>query len=357
MLELRHLGKSFEGKPALNDVSFKVKTGEIVALLGPSGSGKSTLLNIVAGLETPDRGQVLWDRKDLSKVPAHRRGFGLMFQDYALFPHRDVFGNVAFGLQMAHSDRPSIAKRVREVLALVGLPVEFEHREVSSLSGGEQQRVALARALAPQPRLLMLDEPLGSLDRALRTRLLEDLSAILRKAGQTSLYVTHDQEEAYAIADRIVLLNAGRVAQIATPQQLYRNPASAFVARFLGFENLFPARAIQSGRRVLLLTPFGKIPAQVSPTLTPRKQDGGEAPQVTVLLRPDVIHLGKRGAVKLTGRLLKKQFRGNQLQMRIQVGNTKLALELPADAELPALGKSVTISFDPKKALQVFPRE
>src|SRR3972149_644150 len=261
MLELRKIRKSFGGKAALSDVSFRVASGGIVALLGPSGSGKSTLLSIVAGLEKADRGQVRWDGKNLSGIPAHRRKFGLMFQDFALFRHRDVCGNVAFGLQVASKPPTQVRKRVDEVLHRVGLAA-LEHREVSALSGGEQQRVALARALAPQPRLLMLDEPLGALDRALRIRLLEDLSSILRKAGQTSLYVTHDQEEAYAIADRIVLLNAGRVAQIATPQQLYRNPASAFVARFLGFENLLPARVTRSGRRVWLETPIGKLPSQ-----------------------------------------------------------------------------------------------
>lgn len=347
MLELRHVSKSFDGKTALEDVSLQVKTGEIVAILGPSGSGKSTLLNIVAGLELPDGGQVLWDRKNLSHVPPHRRGFGLMFQDYALFPHRDVFGNVAFGLQMSRRSFGSISKRVGEVLQLVGLIADFEHRDVAGLSGGEQQRVALARALAPQPRLLMLDEPLGSLDRALRTRLLEDLSTILRKAGQTSLYVTHDQEEAYAIADRIALLNAGRVAQIATPEQLYRNPASVFVARFLGFENLLPGRAVRSGRRDWLETPLGRLPA-FSKTLS------GE---VTLLLRPDGVQLGKKGAVNLKGKLVKKQFHGKQLRARIQVEKTKLVIDLPSGAELPPIGNAITFSFDPKVALQVFPRE
>ena len=176
MLTLRGIHKSFEGQTVLDGITFEMRSGEVLALLGPSGSGKSTLLSIVAGLETPDRGQVLWDGEDQAPVPAHRRGFGLMFQDFALFPHRDVFGNVAFGLQMTGLPEGVVRNRVGEVLELVGLD-GFDHREVGSLSGGEQQRVALARALAPQPRLLMLDEPFGSLDRALRTRLLDDLSA------------------------------------------------------------------------------------------------------------------------------------------------------------------------------------
>ena len=344
MLELRHISKSFDGKVALRGVSFQVKTGEIVALLGPSGSGKSTLLNIVAGLETPDRGRVFWDRKDLSGLPSHRRGFGLMFQDYALFPHRDVFGNIDFGLQMARQTPSIVTKRVREVLQLVGLPSDFEHRDVGSLSGGEQQRVALARALAPQPRLLLLDEPLGSLDRALRTHLLEELSIILRKGGQTSLYVTHDQEEAFAIADRIVLLNAGRVEQTATPEQLYWRPASAFVARFLGLENLLPARVVHSGRRVWMETAIGKLPM-------PSKISRGD---LIVLLRPDALRLGRSGAVKLKGKLLKKRFRGKHLRARIEIGEAQLVMELPSDVNLPAVGKPIGISFDPKEAMQVF---
>jgi ABC-type Fe3+/spermidine/putrescine transport system ATPase subunit len=346
MLELCMIHKSFDGKAALSDVSFKVATGEVVALLGPSGSGKSTLLSIVAGLERADRGQVRWDGKNLSNLPAHRRKFGLMFQDFALFPHRDVFGNVAFGLQMEGKLPPLVRKRVNEVLHLVGL-TGLEHREVSSLSGGEQQRVALARALAPQPRLLMLDEPLGSLDRALRTRLLEELGALLRRTGQTSLYVTHDQEEAYAIADRIVLLRAGSVEQVAAPEQLYRHPATAFAARFLGLHNLLPGGIVKTGRQVWLKTALGKLPA-------PKTKLSGD---VTVLLRPDALKLGRSLPVKLTGKLLSKRFRGRNLQARIEVKHTLLILELPSDAALPAVGAKVQLSFDPRQAVQVYPRE
>ncbi len=346
MLEIRDLHKAFDGKPALNSVSLKVKTGEIVALLGPSGSGKSTLLSIVAGLDRADRGVVRWNGKNIVNLPAHRRGFGLMFQDYALFPHRDVFGNVAFGLQLVAKPAAQIQRRVSEVLQLVGL-AGFERREVSSLSGGEQQRVALARALAPQPRLLMLDEPLGSLDRALRTRLLEELAAILRKAGQTSLYVTHDQEEAYAIADRIVLLRAGRVEQVAAPEELYRHPATAFVASFLGMHNLLPARIATKGRRTWLETPVGKLPA-------PKTRLRGA---VTILLRPDAIKLGRSLPAKLNARLISKRFRGRNLQAKVKVGGTQLVLELPSDAALPKTGATLQLSFDPKKAVQVFPRE
>jgi ABC-type Fe3+/spermidine/putrescine transport system ATPase subunit len=346
MLELRGVSKSFEGKKVLNDISFQVKTGEIVALLGPSGGGKSTLLSIIAGLEPADHGKVLWDRNDLTSVPAYRRGFGLMFQDFALFPHRDVVRNVAFGLEMARKTNKQIQKRVKDVLDLVGL-TGFARREVSALSGGEQQRVALARALAPEPRMLMLDEPLGSLDRTLRTRLLEDLARILRKSGLTSLYVTHDQEEAYAIADRIVLLNAGRVVQIGKPEQLYRHPTSAFAAKFLGLENLFSARIEVKNKRKTLVTPLGKFPAP------PTKRSG----DVLVLLRPDVVQIGKGGKISLKAKLLSAQFRGSTIHVELKAGKTRLKLQLPSNAILPKKDQMIQISFDPKTALQVFPYE
>lgn len=346
MLELRRISKSFEGKKVLYDISFMVKTGEIVALLGPSGSGKSTLLSIIAGLEIPDGGKVLWDGKDLTPVAAHRRGFGLMFQDFALFPHRDVFKNVSFGLEMAGLSASQTAKRVNEVLGLVDLS-DLSHREVSSLSGGEQQRVALARALAPEPRLLMLDEPLGSLDRALRTRLLADLAHILGKSGQTSLYVTHDQEEAYAIADRIVLLNVGRIVQIGKPEQLYRHPASAFAARFLGLKNLFPARIeIKKGRK-FLLTSLGKFSSP------PTKVRSG----ALVLFRPDAIHIGGKGKASLRAKLVKSQFRGSLIHAELDAAGNRITLEVPSNVVLPKPGQRIQISFDPESALQVFPDE
>ncbi len=343
MLTLRGIHKSFEGQTVLDGITFEMRSGEVLALLGPSGSGKSTLLSIVAGLETPDRGQVLWDGEDQAPVPAHRRGFGLMFQDFALFPHRDVFGNVAFGLQMTGLPEGVVRNRVGEVLELVGLD-GFDHREVGSLSGGEQQRVALARALAPQPRLLMLDEPFGSLDRALRTRLLDDLARILRKAGQTSIYVTHDQEEAYALADRIVLLHAGRVEQIAAPEQLYLHPASAFVARFLGLANLLPGKIVKARGRSVLQTPLGVFPV-------PRGKKLGD---VLALFRPDAFTVGRRG--KLKGKLITTQFQGRDVQARIQIGETMLTVALPSSTDLPAAGKPIQLSFN-STAVQVFPRE
>ena len=217
--------------PAVDRVSLGVAPGETLALLGPSGCGKSSLLRAVAGLEPLAAGTIRWDGHDLLDVPVHRRGFGLMFQDGQLFGHRDVAGNVAFGLQMSGRRDP---ERVAELLALVGLP-GYERRAVSTLSGGEQQRVALARALAPQPRLLLLDEPLSALDRRLREHLAAEIAEILREAGTTAVYVTHDHDEAFTVADRVALMRAGSIVQLGTPAQLWAAPADAEAAAFLGY--------------------------------------------------------------------------------------------------------------------------
>ena len=220
---------------AVDGLSLDVTPGEVVALLGPSGSGKSTLLRAVAGLEPLSAGSITWDGADLVGVPVHRRGFGLMFQDGQLFPHRDVGGNVAFGLEMGGIDRAGRRTAVRELLELVGLE-GFERREVSTLSGGERQRVALARSLAPRPRLLLLDEPLSALDRALRERLAGEVRAALVATGTTAIFVTHDHDEAFAVADRIAVMDRARLLQVAEPVELWHRPASRRVAEFLGYE-------------------------------------------------------------------------------------------------------------------------
>ncbi len=223
----------FDDHTALDGVDLTVDDGAVVAVLGPSGSGKSTLLRAIAGLEPLAGGSIAWDSQDLAGVPPYKRRFGLMFQDYALFPHKDVAGNVAFGLRMQRRGADEVRARVTEVLALVDLD-GFEHRSVTTLSGGEQQRVALARALAPEPRLLMLDEPLGALDRTLRERLTADLDQLLHRIGMTSIYVTHDHAEARAIGDQLVVMRAGRVEQVGSPDEVVAHPANDFVRTFVG---------------------------------------------------------------------------------------------------------------------------
>ena len=242
MLEVQNVFKSYEGKQILNDISFAVGAGETVCLLGASGSGKSTLLKIIAGLELPDSGQISFDNLDLKNVPAHLRDFGLVFQDYALFPHLNVHENVAFGLRMRRTSESEIRERVANALEMVNL-TGFEQRQVVDLSGGEQQRVALARALAPRPRLLMFDEPLGALDRTLREELLNELRMILQQTNIPAIYVTHDQEEAFTIADRLLILHAGKIIRDGTPTEIWADPGSAFVAGFLGLGNIIEGTA------------------------------------------------------------------------------------------------------------------
>lgn len=241
MLEIHHLFKTYAGKPLLEDISFTVGAGETVCLLGASGSGKSTLLRIIAGLEDSEEGFISFDGIDLTSTPPHLRDFGLVFQDYALFPHLNVYDNVAFGLRMRRMEENEIAMRVAGSLKLVNLQ-EFDKRKVTDLSGGEQQRVALARALATRPRLLMFDEPLGALDRTLREDLLNELRSILHHTNIPAIYVTHDQEEAFAIADRILILHDCKIIREGTPSDVWANPGSAYVAGFLGLGKVFEGR-------------------------------------------------------------------------------------------------------------------
>ncbi len=244
MLRTRDLTVHFDGAPApaLAGVDLDLPTGEVLAVLGPSGSGKSTLLRAVAGLELLASGTVGWDGHDLAGVPTHRRGFALMFQDGQLFAHQSVAGNVGYPLRLRRTPRAEVARRVEELLELVGLP-GFGPRGTSGLSGGERQRVALARSLAVEPRLLLLDEPLSALDRALRERLAHDLRDILVAAGTTALLVTHDQEEAFAVADRMALLRAGRLVQSGTVDDVWHHPVDAEAARFLGYATVLHGEA------------------------------------------------------------------------------------------------------------------
>jgi ABC-type Fe3+/spermidine/putrescine transport system ATPase subunit len=237
MLTVENIRKSYEGKPLLRGISFTVAEGETVSLLGASGSGKSTLLRIIAGLEAPEQGRVFWDGEDVSSIPVHRRSFGLVFQDYALFPHLNVMENVAFGLKMLNMPGEEIKLRTTGVLEKVNLS-GFESRRVTDLSGGEQQRVALARALAPNPHLLMFDEPLGALDRTLREQLMLELRGILHKTGVPAIYVTHDQEEAFTLADRILLLHEGEITRAGTAAEIWAHPGSGWAARFLDVGNV-----------------------------------------------------------------------------------------------------------------------
>ena len=243
MLDVANLTVRFGDTAAVDGADLHVEDRTIHALMGPSGSGKSTMLRAIAGLEPATSGDITWDDRSMLDVPTHKRGFGLMFQDYALFPHRTVAGNVAFGLQMQGVDSGAVRAQVSEMLDLVGLP-GYGDRTVGSLSGGERQRVALARTLAPHPRLVLLDEPLGALDRSLREHLLIEMRSIFSTVGVTVLYVTHDREEAFTIADEVAIIRDGRIVADATPEVLWHEPPDGWTARFIGLENLLPASVL-----------------------------------------------------------------------------------------------------------------
>jgi ABC-type Fe3+/spermidine/putrescine transport system ATPase subunit len=314
-LEIRDVSKRFGETTAVSHLSLTIDEGEIVCLLGPSGCGKTTLLRLIAGLEQPDSGEVFLNGRNLTPIPPHERGLGMMFQDFALFPHKNVFGNVAFGLQMRGDGSQQVQARVEEMLALVDL-TGLAEREIEQLSGGEQQRVALARALAPGPPLLMLDEPLGALDRALRERLMVEVRDILQRVGVTAVYVTHDQTEAFAIAGRIVVMNKGEIEQVGPPQAIYERPQTPFVARFLGFHNLLAGVVVAENE---VETGIGCLP--LGPPLPPI------GTQVTVLIKPDASTFGEGHGIEMTGQVTAVSFRGRYYQVWLQVGRETLLLE------------------------------
>jgi thiamine transport system ATP-binding protein len=326
-VEVRGAQVTFGTTRALDGVDLSVAPGEVVAILGPSGSGKSTLLRAIAGLQHLDRGCVLLDDEDAGSTPPHQRGTGMMFQQPALFPHLDVGGNVGFGLRMQGRPRSAAVERVAELLAVVGLP-GTERRDVATLSGGEQQRVALARALAPAPRVLLLDEPLGSLDRPRRERLVVELRALFQELALTVVAVTHDHAEAFALADRLVLLEEGHVLQTGTPPDVWQRPSCARVAELLGFTNL--ARLdVRDGRAS---SPWGDVGA-------------AEPDAEHVLIRPEAVRLEPSGP--LTGTVRATTFAGARARVQIEVpGAPILEAEVPA-SRLPPVGSHVRFSFDP----------
>ncbi|WP_369193492.1 ABC transporter ATP-binding protein [Streptomyces djakartensis] len=330
LLALQEATVRFGGRAVLDAVGLGVAEHEVVCVLGPSGSGKSTLLRAVAGLQPLDAGRILLDGRDQAGVPAHRRGVGLMFQDHQLFPQRDVGGNVAFGLRMHGTSKARQAERVRELLELVGLP-GAARRAVAALSGGEQQRVALARALAPNPRLLMLDEPLGQLDRSLRERLVVELRELFGRLGTTVLAVTHDQGEAFALADRVVVMRDGRIAQSGTPLEVWQRPADAFVARFLGFENVVAATVGAEAAD----TPWGKVP------VPPESPQGTR----TLLVRPAGVRLVPAGQ-GLPCTVTARTFRGTHVAVHLQPADAPRLEAACALRAAPAVGERVGVEFD-----------
>jgi len=358
MLRVAGLTVQYPGAahPAVADLDLDVADGEVVAVLGPSGCGKSTLLRAVAGLVAPTAGRIELDGRDLAPVPTHQRGIGLMFQDYALFPHRDVAGNVAFGLRMRGDDTVERRRRVAEVLDLVGLG-DYGERAVSTLSGGERQRVALARALAPAPHLLMLDEPLGALDRSLRDELVVELSGLFGQLGLSVVYVTHDQAEALALADRIVILNQGRSARQGRPRDVWDQPGSAFVARFLGLTNLVEVEVrveadVEVGAdideaAVVVRAPWGEV----------RLAGGGhQAPEsrgAVLLVRADAVTIvGPEHPDAIPATVQGLVFRGDRSLIRLALADgtvldAEVAAGVVAERGRLEVGSPIEVAVDP----------
>ncbi len=305
-LRLEALEKRFGTLAVTRDVSLAARPGEIVALLGPSGSGKTTVLRLTAGFETPDSGRVLVEGEDVTAIPPERRSFGMVFQHYALFPHMTAGENVAFGLQARRTGRNEAAARVSEMLSLAGLS-GFEGRRVTELSGGQQQRIALARALAPSPRVLLLDEPLSNLDPALREKTRRELKRAIRKIGITTLFVTHEQEEAFELGDRVAVLNAGRLEQIGTPEELFEQPATRFVATFIGRSSVIPVRW-EKGARI----PRGPVWQAIAGAPV------AEGSDADLVVRPEALEFSARPrADALEGEIVERRYAGRAAHFRV----------------------------------------
>lgn len=310
LLSVEHISKRFGAVAALQDVSLSVGEGEFFALLGPSGCGKTTLMRVIAGFETPDTGRVLLSGKDLGGIPPHRRPVNMMFQSYALFPHLNVFDNIAFGLRRQGASRAEISARVDHLLEIVQLQA-FGGRKIDQLSGGQRQRVALARALAPGPSLLLLDEPLGALDRKLREETQFQLKDIQRRLKTSFVIVTHDQDEALALADRIAVMRGGAVEQIGSPVEIYETPATRFVASFVGATNMIEGRISRQGDAVWFEAPFGRLERRDCAL-----PDGARA---ALSLRPEQIVVTREGE-GVPGLIEDVAFRGETTRLRVGVG-------------------------------------
>lgn len=327
MLEVSSVRVAFGGNEVLHDITMSVESGEIVCLLGPSGCGKTTLLRAIAGLEPLEFGEIRLEGESIDAIPVHARDFGLMFQEFALFPHMNVRENIRFGLRMRGEVKPD--QRVEEVLSLVGLS-GFGDRDVTMLSGGERQRVALARSLAPRPRLLMLDEPLGSLDAALRERLIVDLKAIVKQIGLTAIYVTHDQQEAFAIADRVAVMSNGKILQFSEPEMLYYQPETEAVARFLGFKNIIAIAAWEADEVMHELDVIREVNSANS-----------------VLIHPDGIVISDDGPIAAL--ITERVFTGSVYRLRASYDDVVLQWAISSRMkDVPEVGSLVKLRVDPQ---------
>ncbi len=338
VVEARHVTKRYGEVRALDDVSLVFPEGKFFALLGPSGSGKTTLLRAVAGFVEPEEGEILLDGEDIAHTPAHRRNIGMVFQNYALFPHMSIFDNIAFGLSVRGVSRADARERVHKMLELVRLP-GMEQRKPRQLSGGQQQRVALARALVTEPKVLLLDEPLGALDKRLRQEMQIELKQIQRAVGITAIFVTHDQEEALTLSDQIAIINEGRLVQVGPPGDIYENPHSVFAAGFLGDANILRGRV--EGDVVVI---EGAGPVAARGALPPQ----GSAAVVAV--RPEKVRLSgeasAEGVNRIAGRVLQAVFSGTSVTYLIETAlGTQRAFRQNAGERIYGVGEAVVMEW------------
>ena len=315
VIELKGISKSFDGETVLDDISLDIYDNEFLTMLGPSGCGKTTTLRIIAGFELPDEGRVFFDGEDITNLPPHKRHVNTVFQRYALFPHLNVYENIAFGLRIAKVSEEEIAQRVREMLHLVNLE-GFEKRHVTTLSGGQQQRVAIARALINKPRVLLLDEPLGALDLKLRKDMQQELKTIRKQTGITFIYVTHDQEEALSLSDRVVVMNAGEILQVGSPVDIYNEPANAYVADFIGESNIVDG-IMEDDFRVRL----------AGRSFTCVDKGFAKNEPVDVVIRPEDVDVVSPEKGMLTGHVTQVTFMGVHYEIIVEIDHFKWMIQ------------------------------
>ena len=340
-VSIQALVKRYGSSTAVNGISLDIERGEFISLLGPSGCGKTTTLKCLAGFESVDDGRILFDGRDVAQLPPEQRDIGMVFQNYALFPHMTVAGNLAFGLEMRGKPRAEITERVRAVLDLVQL-AGLGARYPRELSGGQQQRVALARALVIEPKILLLDEPLANLDATLRDEMRTFIRDLQKRVGISTLYVTHDQAEAMTMSDRVVVMFGGQIAQVDTPEAVYDRPASAAVARFVGQANVLAGRVAGSNGERMIESPLGRLPM-------PQRLGLASGTSVSVIARPQAIALTAVAAgTPLAGTVAARYFHGAFIDYRIAVGDQMLNVQAAPPA-LHSPGDAVALGFDPAR--------
>ena len=332
IIELKNISKNFEDQQVLKGIDLNIYENEFLTLLGPSGCGKTTLLRIIGGFEEPSNGQLIFDGKDISKVPPYKREVNTVFQKYALFPFLNVSDNIAFGLNLKKMDKDVIEKKVSKMLELVGLK-GFEKRDVTLLSGGQQQRVAIARALVNEPKVLLLDEPLGALDAKLRKDMQTELKKIQKEVGITFIFVTHDQEEALSMSDTIVVLNDGVIQQIGTPMDIYNEPQNRFVAEFIGESNIIEGNMIKD-----CLVNFDGIDWECVDKGFKDNED------IEVVLRPEDMDVVEPEAGKVSGTIISKVFMGVHYEYLVETKNRNYKVHTTENYEI---GKKVGLTIDP----------